>query len=266
LDAPPVPPAAPPSSSPSSLPSPRASTTGLQFDTADFGSDAAPLTCAGCKQPIAGEYYEVNGQTFCPTCKSEVERMFGGTPGPSGLMRAMAFGLGGGVLGALLYFLVVKFSGYQLGLIAIAVGWLVGQGVRMGTGGRGGALYQTIAIVITYLAIVTSFVPMVLEGAHRPPARPAAAAGDAARESPADARDPEGDSIPVVAVVLIVLAAPFLLLFQGSFTIVFVAIGVYEAWRLNKRLRLTVNGPLSAGGGRPALVPSGATASGLPSA
>ena len=40
-------------------------------------------------------------------------------------------------------------------LIAIVVGLFVGRAVRWGSGGRGGRLYQGLAVVLTYLAIVS---------------------------------------------------------------------------------------------------------------
>jgi len=208
---------------------------GLQFDTADVGAAGASLRCAGCRQPIAGEYFDVNGQIFCPACKADLERMFGATPEPSALARAIVYGMGGGVAGALLYYVVWTISGIYLGLLAIAVGWLVGQGVRLGNGSRGGPRYQAIAVVITYLAVAASFVPVV-------------------------------DARPPVETAFLALTAPFRLLAEGRLTIVAVAIGLVEAWRLNTRVRLTVTGPLHAGFGRPAALPSGATTPGARSA
>jgi hypothetical protein len=167
--------------------------------------------------------------------------MFGGTPGSAGLVRAIVFGLGAGAASALLYYVVLRLSGYHIGLLAIAVGWLVGQGVRVGSGGRGGALYQALALVITYLAIVTSYVPMVLEGAGA-----------------------SGGGISLIAVAILALAAPVLLLFQGQFSIVIIALGLYEAWRLNKRVRLTVTGPFHRGFARSSRFPSQGAGPGLP--
>ena len=231
MDVPPVPPEASP---PSSTSSAGAGAAGLQFDTADFGPGTG-LTCAGCRQAIAGEYYDVNGQTFCPACKTDVERMFAGAAGAPEVVRAAAYGLGGGVAGVLLYYVVWTISGLYLGLLAIAVGWLVGQGVRLGSGSRGGARYQALAVVITYLAVATSFVPVI-------------------------------DARPPVETAFLALTAPFRLLGEGRLTIVAVAIGLVEAWRLNTRVRLTVTGPLHAGFGRPAALPPDATTPGIRSA
>jgi hypothetical protein len=234
MDVPPVPPDA--------LKTPPVASTdagglGLQFDTADFGASGA-VTCAGCKQPTAGEYYEVNGQTFCPACKAQVERLFGDRPGAAGFLRALGGGLAGGAAGALLYSLVFRLNGYPFGILAIAVGWLVGHGVRLGTGSRGGALYQALAIVLTLVAIVASYVPMVVA---------------------------QADAAGAIEIAGRAIAAPVQLLLQGRLAIVAVPIGLFEAWRLNKRVRLTVTGPFHGGFGRQSAFPTRAAASGIPS-
>ena len=130
----------------------------LQFDKADYagaGSDT-PTVCAPCQNALAGEYFHVNEQPFCGTCKAEVERVLGGSPGPAGFVKAALGGIAGGIAGALIYYLVLAVTGYEIGIIAIAVGFLVGKGVRWGTGNRGGRLYQALAVGLTYVAIVST--------------------------------------------------------------------------------------------------------------
>ena len=140
---------------------------GLQFDKAEYSgatSEAPPTVCAPCQNALAGEYFHVNEQPFCATCKAEVERVLGGSPGPAGFVKAALGGIAGGIAGALLYYLVLALSGYEIGIIAIAVGFLVGKGVRWGTGNRGGRLYQALAVGLTYVAIVSTYVPAVVRG------------------------------------------------------------------------------------------------------
>jgi hypothetical protein len=60
----------------------------------------------------------------------------------------------------------------------------------------------------------------------------------------------------VVAAVL-ALALPFLAGFKNIFGLVIIAIGLYEAWKINKRVKLDVTGPYHV-----AFRPSGATAPG----
>ena len=115
----------------------------LQFDKAEYGGAAGDAAdgVRPCQNALAGEYFHVNEQPFCASCKAEVERVLGGSPGPAGFVKAALGGVAGGIAGALLYYLVLALTGYEIGIIAIAVGFLVGKGVRWGTGNRGGRLY-----------------------------------------------------------------------------------------------------------------------------
>jgi hypothetical protein len=81
-------------------------------------------------------------------------------------LNALGGGVAGAILGAIVYYIVRAATGYEIGIIAIAVGWLAGKGVRWGSGGRGGPRYQALAIVLTYLGIASTQVPAVgLSGA-----------------------------------------------------------------------------------------------------
>lgn len=138
----------------------------IQFDNAEFGQGpSAPggVTCAACKRPIVDQYFEAVSQVFCGTCATVLKA---GPQGGSRILRtiqALMGGLIGGILGAIPYFLILKFTGYELGLIAIVVGVFVGLGVRRGGRGRGGWFYQLMAMGITYVAIATTHVPQIIE-------------------------------------------------------------------------------------------------------
>jgi hypothetical protein len=66
------------------------------------------------------------------------------------------------IAGSLLYFAVAAITGREFGLVAIAVGYVVGKAVRRGSRGRGGWAYQTLAIALTYMAIVSTYVPLII--------------------------------------------------------------------------------------------------------
>ena len=136
----------------------------LQFDKAEFAGPGAetPAVCFACQEALTAPYFQVNGEPFCETCTHGAQQALGGTPGPDGFAKAIVGGIGGGIAGAMLYYLVLALSGYEVGLVAIAVGFLVGKGVRWGTGGRGGRVYQVMAVGLTYIAIVSTYVPMVV--------------------------------------------------------------------------------------------------------
>jgi len=138
----------------------------IQFDNAEYGQGpSAPggVMCAACKQPIVDQYFEAASQVLCGNCASMLKA---GPQGGSRIWRtieALMLGAIGGTIGAVIWFLIRKFSGYELGLIAILVGVFVGGGVRKGSRARGGWFYQLMAIGLTYLAITSTYVPLVIE-------------------------------------------------------------------------------------------------------
>jgi hypothetical protein len=138
----------------------------LQFDQADYGKDAKPAeqACSACKGSLGTQYFLANNQVVCKTCAEGIGALHsGGSPaGRFGL--ATVLGLVAGALGAGLYFGIAALTGYEFGLVAIVVGFAVGYAVRVGSGGRGGKPYQFLAVIITYSAIVCTYVPAVMQG------------------------------------------------------------------------------------------------------
>jgi hypothetical protein len=232
----------------------------LQFDTAEFGQPAV-MGCSSCGQSITTEYYALNGATLCGTCRAAAAGEKG-TP----VSRALRAGFAGGAAafaGGLLYFLVVWLFSLEIGLIAIAVGFAVGIAVKWGSYGRGGAFYQAMAMSLTYLAIVASLMAagLVQLASGEPdkntkPAAASTATPGAESESVVQAGSPlEGGTdasedgpgflIGLVMLFGLMLALPFLSGIENIIGIVIIAIGVYEAWKINKRPAVT--GPHAVG-------------------
>jgi len=67
--------------------------------------------------------------------------------------------LGGVAAGvaAIIYFAVTALTGYEIGWIALLTGLLVGGGVWLGCGRRGGRPYQVLAVFLTYYAMGMSY-------------------------------------------------------------------------------------------------------------
>ena len=147
--------------------SPSTSADGLQFATVESGdlqSSANTLVknCAVCSRPIESTYYAVGQQVVCPTCCAQIS-----TPtGNSRLVRfvmASLLGIGGGLLGAVVWFAVRRLANIEAGIVAILVGFLVGKAVHKGSQGRGGIGYQILAVVITYCCIAANYMPDIVE-------------------------------------------------------------------------------------------------------
>jgi len=258
----------------------------LQFDTvepATPGAAATLPTCGGCRRVIEGTYFEVNGKIACDACKRALDARFA-EPAIARFARAVVLGLGGALAGSLLYFAVLALTGYEVGLISIAVGIMVGWAVRAGTRGRGGRIYQVLAVALTYLAIATSYVPTIVgeirNGSASGDGRAAdAASGDrAAHTDAADDGASSGSVIPppvatpagsaprpsgalymiIITAFAFVLAlvAPVLVLFSepgsGLIGLLIIGFGLWRAWRMTAAAPLVVKGPFSAARDAPA--------------
>jgi small-conductance mechanosensitive channel len=240
----------------------------LQFDRAEPTQGAAEWSCAMCGNPLVHQYYDANGKSLCDACRLRLETALSAKPGPKGFFKALAAGVGAGVLGAVIYYAVRATTGYELSLIAILVGWLVGKAVRWGTGGRGGRAYQVLAVVLTYMSIVSSYIPMIFQQFEKQSAKSSAAAAPA---NPSGTATPAGtaapakpsDSIPMSpgrfllgCLLILGFAAiiPFLGGVQNILGIVIIAIGVWQAWKINQRPALTIAGPFAIRD-RPAATP-----------
>lgn len=211
----------------------------LNFDQAQSPQPSAGATCGHCQQTIADRYFEANGVVLCAVCKERLEAGWKGGSKAARFFKAGALGAGGGLLGALIWFAVSHFTGYELGLIAIVVGFLVGKGISIGSEYRGGRLYQVLAIVLTYLAIVSTYVPAFVEEFDKRALQDATAAVEAGNVAPEAA--PRFLVYAVSAVVA--LAAPFLAGLENLMGLLIIAIALWEAWKLTAKRELTFNGP-----------------------
>ena len=129
----------------------------LQFDTAEYSASQAPTaTCAACKRPLTPSYYTANKTIICEPCHGQFQAYLSGGSRLKRVFAATALGLLASLAGGALWDAVVKITGYEIGLIAILVGLMVGVAVRKGSKGRGGWFYQTLAIVLTYSCICAS--------------------------------------------------------------------------------------------------------------
>jgi hypothetical protein len=163
-------------------------------------------------------------------------------------------------VGAGIYYAILVLTGYEVGLVAILVGWFVGQAVHRGAGGRGGWAYQSLAVGLTYFAIVSTYIPMIVKGINEKPAAAAAAApapstpSTDAPSAPSNVKVQQvslgGVALGVGALLLIAAAAPFLAGFQNILGVLIISFGLYQAWKLNRKVVLAFNGPYAVAAAR----------------
>jgi hypothetical protein len=224
---------------------------GLQFDRADFdGSASASAPCAACGQTIWGLYYAANGKVLCERCKTALDQAASQGSSAGRFLKATVCGVGAGAVGSGIWYAVRAATGYEVGIIAVAVGFMVGAAVRKGSSGRGGWRYQALAMFLTYASIVSAYVPDIVAEIRK--MGEAKAVTGASPDPAGEAPQPGGRGLLGLAVAIVFLfalafAAPFLGGVQNIMGIVIIGIGVYEAWKLNKRQVLEITGPHQVG-------------------
>lgn len=220
---------------------------GLQFDHVEPAEAPAPLTCAMCGNEIAGTYFEVNGQVTCPACRRAVEAQLSAGTSAGRFLRATALGLLAAGAGFGIYFTILKLTGYELSLVSIIVGVMVGAAVKRGSQGRGGWRYQVLAVFLTYSAIVSTYVPFVVEGFRERARAEAEADSTASAEAAAAAPSAAEIVVGLAAFVVLIYAVPFLAGLENLLGLFIIGIGLYFAWKTAARTTLTVTGPYRLG-------------------
>src|SRR5688572_18691976 len=118
------------------------------------------FSCRGCQQTLSDEYFDVNGEPVCSSCRDSLLHQAEPPRGAMPLIRAALFGIAAAIAGAVLYYAVIAITNFEIGLVAIAIGYMVGYAIRTGAGGRGGRTLQVLAIVLTYWAVGLAYVPI----------------------------------------------------------------------------------------------------------
>lgn len=253
-------------------------TSSLDLERADFssqagraGGGAAPI-CASCSTPLANSYYTRGDAMLCERCSLEAREA--GPPGSmiSRASGALGLGVAAAVVAGLVWLGVTELTGYELGLIAIVVGLLVGGAVRMGGRGVGGVGYQLLAVALTYSSIVLTYVPSIVDelrqnegimadfraGAGEPAATGLGEAGDAG--SPGEAGDAgsldeapldEGAITAILYAIAVPIAfvVPFMMGFENIIGILIIGFALWEAWKMNRRVVMEIQGPYQLGTG-----------------
>jgi hypothetical protein len=213
----------------------------LQFERAEY-ADPNAKRCAICKNAIADSYYQLAGHDVCPACAVRF-RDANRPGGHAELVRSTLFGLAGAAAGWALYATVSAVSHMQFSILAIAVGWLVGKAMRKGSNGAGGRKFQIVAVLLTYAAITTSYIPEVFIAAGK---RAKAEQNSAVTTAPPRVT-PGQVAKATVALVAICFAAPFLGIASGSgiLNVIIIGIGLMQAWRAMRVVQAHLAGPYS---------------------
>jgi hypothetical protein len=238
-----------------------------QFGTAEYHGEPAGDVCKLCQQPIRGQYYRANTAMLCQGCAERVRSQIP-QDSHSAFVRGILFGIGGFVVGLVLYAGFAILTGIEIGFVSLAVGWLVGKAIMMGSRGAGGRRYQIAAVLLTYAAVSLAAIPIsiaIMAKNKTHTEQPAKTTQPAAQnsEQPGTAGQNPGDSgtagkqssprRSVAGVLgllaLLGLASPFLGLtsgFSGVVGLVILLVGMQFAWKITTGVRVAIEGPFQA--------------------
>jgi hypothetical protein len=174
---------------------------------------------------------------------------------------------------AALYYAVIAITDFEIGIVAIAIGYMVGYAIRRATHARGGRRFQVLAMALTYAAVALAYAPLVLSAEFEDEKSAATAA--AARATPsadaevvvstkargsenvrADNENAEAQSTTGVVRALVLLigfiaALPVLSVVSsfpgGLISAAIIAFGMQQAWRMTGQPAVTVHGPYRIG-------------------
>jgi len=140
------------------------------------------------------------------------------TPAPSAdgaFPRALLMGIIGAAIGCAIYSGFVIITKFEIGIMSLAVGFIVAKLMMIGSKGIGGTQYQITAALLTYLAVSLSFIPLFLYLTNIPLSM-----------------------APMGKLIQLGLGAPFLELQNdprnGIIGLVILFVGMRIAWRMTK--------------------------------
>jgi len=235
-----------------------------QFGTVEYKPQGGADQCKSCNQPITGTYFRVNGAMTCSNCAQGVERQLPKDTHQD-YVRGIVFGIGGAILGLILYAAFGIITGLVIGYLSLAVGYIVGKAIKMGSGGMGGRRYQIAAALLTYAAVSMAAIPIGLgqyakqhakEVKANPPAQmqsqPQQADQpndpEAARQAEASAKPKHGLGAVLLGLALLGLVSPILELqnpIQGMIGLVILFVGIRIAWQLTAGTAMQIIGPFN---------------------
>jgi hypothetical protein len=228
-----------------------------QFGTAEYIGSPGEGHCHYCNQPVAGNFYRINGAVACPACAQKM-RANGMDDSHAAYVRGVLFGVGAAILGMVLYATFAIATGIVIGYASLAVGWLVGTAIIKGSNGVGGRRYQILAGLLTYAAVSIAAVPVQIHYSNEHKSRQTQRQhseqsddGDPSEQPQNSTAKPKLNIFSALgALALLGLASPFLELFENPFGgligLVILFVGIRIAVRLTAAKLQEIYGPFAS--------------------
>jgi hypothetical protein len=254
----------------------------LQFDRVEQGSadpgaaSGTGVVCSNCSAKIESAYYNVGNDPVCARCKNAIQAHIVPDKSWGALTRALVLGVVAAIAGAIVYYGVIAITNFEIGIVAILIGFMVGWAVRRGAGGRGGRRFQLIAVALTYFSVGLAYTPLAIKSALdedkssalqtdsagvTAPTSSEPASGPVAVSDPSAAASATGESnstrakpgFPLLLVMIIgfTLALPVLVIAgsmpSGLISALIIFIGIRQAWQMTAVPHISITGPFRVG-------------------
>lgn len=121
--------------------------------------------CSGCSKTVdlGNEHLIVKASKkgeedifLCAQCLAETQTVLEAETRNPNIPLAFMAGLGGATVAGLIWYFFVTLTGWQVGIISILMGWVVGQSVVWGAGRKRGTPLQWLSVLLTVIAIIFS--------------------------------------------------------------------------------------------------------------
>jgi len=237
-----------------------------QFGTLETSTPGGAI-CKVCRNPLAQSYYRAGNNMICGRCADRVRREMP-QDSHAAFVRAILCGLVGFAIGLVIYAAFAIATGITIGYLALAVGFIVGKAMMIGSKGIGGRRYQIAAVLLTYASVSMASVPIAIHYMKDQPHQRSTAqsqvpqkdgsspvqdnpVGEASQQngSPASAAPAKTMTLAgaVGTLTMIGLASPFLELAEGAsglIGLVILFVGMRFAWKMTAgRGNVKVEGP-----------------------
>jgi len=92
-------------------------------------------------------------KVLCQSCAHAAENAAEAETKDINVFGAVIFGFVAAVVSAIIWYAIVAITNYEVGIVAIAVGWLVAQAVILGAGRKRGPIVQIISVIAILFAM-----------------------------------------------------------------------------------------------------------------
>lgn len=196
---------------------------------------------------------------LCPGCAEQAKFSVPANQ-HSAYIRGLLFGIVAAIGGLILYAAFEIITGWVIGYLALAVGYMVGKSMMFGSKGIGGRRYQITAVLLTYAAVSMASIPVYISQVSKEKAVRQEQLQQQQHEQqqfenefgkqgeiPAPQPKPKVNFWAALATLTLVgLASPFLELqdlVHGGIGIIILLVGIQIAWKLTAGKRVALSGP-----------------------